>query len=284
LASRELSVAVIQYAPPVERDKALAEAMRRVRAAAGRGADVALLPEFFMGPYFCKTQDEQAFAGAAPWRTHSAIVEMASLARELEIVLPVSIFEKDGPHYFNSIVVIDADGTPLGVYRKSHIPDGPGYQEKFYFRPGNTGLRVWETRKGRLGVGICWDQWFPEMARAMTLAGAEILLYPTAIGSEPQDPTLDTAPRWRRAMLGHAVANVIPVCAANRIGDEAGQVFYGESFIAGCDGECLASLARGETGMALARLDLDAIERERAAWGFFRDRRPELYGPLTDLP
>jgi N-carbamoylputrescine amidase len=284
MGARELCVGVIQYAPSPRRDDALAEAIARVREAAERGADVALLPELFMGAYFCKSQDETRFAAAAPWRAHPAIVELAPLARELDVVLPVSIFEKDGPHYFNSVVMIDSDGTPLGVYRKSHIPDGPGYQEKFYFRPGNTGLRVWETRKGRLGVGICWDQWFPEVARAMTLAGADVLLYPTAIGSEPQDPALDTAARWRRAMVGHAVSNVIPVCAANRIGDEAGQVFYGESFIAGSDGACLAALGRGETGLALARLDLAAIERERAAWGFFRDRRPELYGALTQTP
>ena len=177
--------------------------------------------------------------------------------------------------------MLDADGSAMGVYRKSHIPDGPGYQEKFYFRPGDTGFRVWDTKKGRIGVGICWDQWFPEAARAMALMGADVLLYPTAIGAEPQDSTLDTAGRWRRAMLGHAVSNVIPVCAANRMGDEGGQVFYGTSFIADQTGEVVTDLGRTEEGVILATFDLDEVDRERAAWGFFRDRRPDLYGKLV---
>ena len=195
-------------------------------------------------------------------------------------MIPVSIYEKDGPAYYNSLVMLDADGTALGIYRKSHIPDGPGYQEKFYFRPGDTGFRVWDTQKGRIGVGICWDQWFPEAARAMTLMGADVLLYPTAIGAEPQDSALDTAGRWRRAMLGHAVSNVIPVCAANRMGDEDGQVFYGTSFIADQSGEVVTDLGRTEEGVIHATFDLDVVDRDRAAWGFFRDRRPDLYGSL----
>ncbi len=248
-----------------------------VRRAAGDGAHIILPPELFCDHYFCKTQDESAFALAYPAATHPAVLAMQRLARELEVVIPVSIFEQDGPEYFNSIVMLDADGSPLGVYRKSHIPDGPGYQEKFYFRPGDTGFKVWNTRYGHIGVGICWDQWFPEAARAMALKGADILLYPTAIGAEPQDPTLDTAARWRRAMVGHAVANVIPVVAANRVGDEDGQVFYGTSFIANQTGEIVAELDRTQSGHIVAVFDLDAIETERAAWGFFRDRRPEFY-------
>ena len=193
----------------------------------------------------------------------------------------MSIFERDGPHYYNSLVMVDADGAPLGVYRKSHIPDGPGYQEKYYFRPGDTGFRVWPTRHGRIGAGICWDQWFPEAARAMTLAGAEVLLYPTAIGSEPHDASLDTRDPWRRVMQGHAVANIIPVVAANRIGFEpgpgGGQSFYGSSFIADHRGDLVESLGRDEEGVLTHRFDLDFLHAHRAAWGFFRDRRTDLY-------
>jgi N-carbamoylputrescine amidase len=200
------------------------------------------------------------------------------------VVIPVSIFERDGPHYYNSLVMMDADGRPLGVYRKSHIPDGPGYQEKYYFRPGDTGFRVWDTRHGRVGVGICWDQWYPEAARAMALQGAEVLLYPTAIGSEPHDSSLDTRDPWRRVMQGHAVANVIPVAASNRIGHEpgpgGGQAFYGSSFIADHRGDLLADLDRQQEGVATATFDLDFLGTHRAAWGFFRDRRTDLYEAL----
>ncbi|WP_300377126.1 N-carbamoylputrescine amidase [Henriciella sp.] len=251
-----------------------------VREAAGKGADIILPPELFCDHYFCKVQDEKYFATAYPWAEHPAVEQLSVLAKELGVVIPVSIYEKDGPEYYNSIVIIDADGTPLGVYRKSHIPDGPGYMEKFYFRPGNTGFRVWETMKGRIGVGICWDQWFPEAARAMTLMGADILFYPTAIGSEPHDADLDTAARWRRAMQGHAVSNVIPVVAANRTGDEDGQIFYGTSFIADHAGEIVSELGRNEEGVIAAEFDLDFIDRHRAAWGFFRDRRTDLYDVL----
>jgi len=206
------------------------------------------------------------------------------IAAELGAVIPVSIFERDGPHYYNSVVMLDVDGRPLGVYRKSHIPDGPGYQEKYYFRPGDTGFRVWDTKVGRIGVGICWDQWYPEAARAMALMGAEVLLYPTAIGSEPHDASLDTRDPWRRVMQGHAVANVIPVAAANRIGFEpgpsGGQNFYGSSFIADHRGDLAASLERGEEGVLTAEFDLDFLQTHRAAWGFFRDRRTDLYGAL----
>ena len=213
-----------------------------------------------------------------------AIERFSRLAARLGVVLPVSFFEKDGPHYYNSLAMVDADGTVMGLYRKSHIPDGPGYEEKFYFRPGDTGFRSWPTRFGTVGVGICWDQWFPECARAMMLQGAELLLYPTAIGSEPHDPSLDTSGPWQRAMVGHAVSNVVPVAAANRIGDEDGQVFYGHSFVADHRGAIVSELGPGVEGVAAAAFDLDAVAKARAAFGFFRDRRPDLYGALAGQP
>ena len=272
-----VTVAALQLAFVDDEAANIRRVAEQIRMAADRGADIVLPPELFCGPYFCKAQEEAEFARAAPWRDHPAVTGLSAVAAELGVVIPVSIFEKDGPHYYNSVVMLDADGTPLGVYRKSHIPDGPGYQEKFYFRPGDTGFRVWDTQKGRLGVGICWDQWFPEAARSMALQGAELLLYPTAIGAEPQDPALDTSARWRRVMQGHAVANVIPVVAANRIGDEGGQTFYGTSFIADQAGEIVDALDRVTEGHLLSTFDFKAIEKERAAWGFFRDRRPDLY-------
>jgi len=280
--TRTLTVAAIQRAfAKGDMGENISRVAQSVRSAAEGGAEIILPPELFCDHYFCKTQEEHHFSSAYPWSEHPAVTAMQALARELDVVIPVSIFEKDGPEYYNSVVVIDADGTALGVYRKSHIPDGPGYQEKFYFRPGNTGFKVWPTQKGKIGVGICWDQWFPEAARAMALMGADVLLYPTAIGSEPQDAGLDTAARWRRAMQGHAVSNVIPVVAANRVGDEDGQTFYGTSFICDPIGEIVAELDRTEDGTITACFDLDEIDRERAAWGFFRDRRPDLYGPLS---
>ncbi len=278
---RTITLGVLQSALSDDAAKNIKRVGELVREAASRGADVILPSELFEGHYFCQTQDERNFTRAHAWRESPAVIAMSKLAKELGVVIPVSIFEKAGPAYYNSLVMIDADGAPLGVYRKSHIPDGPGYQEKFYFRPGDTGFRVWDTKKGRIGVGICWDQWFPEAARAMALQGADVLLYPTAIGSEPHDASLDTAARWRRAMLGHAVANVTPVAAANRVGDEGGQVFYGTSFISDHTGEILADLDRKEEGVLVAAVDMDEVERARAAWGFFRDRRTDLYGPLV---
>ncbi|MEO1174678.1 MAG: nitrilase-related carbon-nitrogen hydrolase, partial [Myxococcota bacterium] len=204
---------------------------------------------------------------------------LQDLSQRLGVVIPYSFFERAGAVHYNSLALIDADGSSLGLYRKSHIPDGPGYEEKFYFRPGETGFKVWPTRYGALGVGICWDQWFPEAARSMALLGAELLLYPTAIGSEPVSGE-DTKDPWQRVMIGHAVANSMPVIAANRIGDEGGQLFYGSSFIADATGEKVAELSRTDEGTILATFDLDALRARRAAWGFFRDRRPELYGPL----
>lgn len=285
---RKLTIAVIQAAFSEDLEANLATVERLTREGAGRGAQVILPPELFQGPYFCVRQEERWFAGAHPWREHPCVARLAPLAGELGVVIPISIFEREGPHFFNSLVMADADGALLGLYRKSHIPDGPGYQEKYYFRPGDTGFRVWATRFGRLGVGICWDQWYPEAARAMTLAGAEALLYPTAIGSEPHDPSLDTALPWRRAMQGHAVANVIPVAGANRTGFEpwpdypgGGQRFYGSSFICDHRGDLIANLSPDEEGVGLATFDLDFLDTHRAAWGFFRDRRPDLYGALT---
>lgn len=248
-----------------------------VREAAAQGAQVVLPSELFEGHYFCREEREECFTRARSATAHPTITHFQSLAEQLGVVIPVSFFEKAGPAYYNSVAIVDADGALLGVYRKSHIPDGPGYEEKFYFRPGNTGFKVWETRYGVLGVGICWDQWFPECARAMTLMGAELLLYPTAIGSEPHDPDLDTKDPWQRAMIGHAVSNVIPVIAANRIGTEEGQVFYGSSFIANHRGDKVAELGREQEGIITAKFDLNAIEQTRAAYGFFRDRRPDLY-------
>ncbi|RIJ30592.1 N-carbamoylputrescine amidase [Henriciella mobilis] len=280
--SRTLTVAALQASFSKDMQANIDKVSGLIRDAAAQGADVILPSELFCDHYFCKVQEEKFFATAYPWAEHPAVEQLSVLAKELGVVIPVSIYEKDGPEYYNSIVIVDADGTPLGVYRKSHIPDGPGYMEKFYFRPGNTGFRVWETMKGRLGVGICWDQWFPETARAMTLMGADILFYPTAIGSEPHDASLDTAARWRRAMQGHAVSNVIPVVAANRTGDEEGQVFYGTSFIADHAGEIVSELGRDEEGVITAEFDLDFLERHRAAWGFFRDRRTDLYDVLFD--
>lgn len=274
--SAPLNIAALQAGFGADMAENIKTVADLIEEAAGRGAKIILPPELFQGPYFCKTQDEAWFAHAYPALSHPCVTALAPLSKRLDVAIPVSIFEKDGPEYYNSIVMLDG-GEPLGVYRKSHIPDGPGYQEKFYFRPGDTGFKVWDTKHGRVGVGICWDQWFPEAARAMALLGAEILLYPTAIGSEPHDDSLDTAARWRRVMQGHAVANVMPVAAANRIGDEDGQVFYGTSFIADHAGEIVAELGREETGVITAEFDRDFLTRHRAAWGFFRDRRPEFY-------
>lgn len=252
-----------------------------VREAAAKGAKIILPPELFEGHYFCRTQDEDHFARALPADEHPAVLAMQSLAKELKVYIPTSFFEADGHHHYNSLAMIGDEGEVMGVYRKSHIPDGPGYSEKFYFRPGNTGFKVWKTRYGTIGVGICWDQWYPEAARAMMLMGADILLYPTAIGTEPHDPDLDTSRLWRRAMIGHAVSNVVPVVASNRIGTEGGQRFYGHSFICDERGDYLAEFGAEETGVLVATVDTTQAKKHRAAFGFFRDRRPDLYGRLT---
>lgn len=248
-----------------------------VRQAAEAGAQVVLMPELFSMPYFPQTQDDASFAWAAPALGHPLIGRFARLAKELEVVIPVSFFERSGPIYYNSVALVDADGAVLDVYRKAHIPAGPGYQEKFYFRPGDVPFRAHSTRYARIGVAICWDQWFPEVARAMALAGADVVLYPTAIGNEPAQPELNTLPLWRRAMQGHAVCNGIAVAAANRVGQEGELRFYGSSFVANPCGELVAELSESEEGVASALLDLSAMQKHRASFGFFRDRRPDLY-------
>ncbi|WP_448663272.1 N-carbamoylputrescine amidase [Sphingomonas sp. CJ20] len=281
----EITVGALQLAFTNDIDANIAAVSELVREAAGRGAQVVLPPELFEGEYFCRVEDEGLFATARPVESHPAVLAMQKLAAELQIHIPTSFFEADGPHHYNSLAMIGPDGTVAGVYRKSHIPDGPGYEEKFYFRPGNTGFKVWDGPQAaggaKLGVGICWDQWYPETARAMMLMGAQLLFFPTAIGNEPHDDSLDTARLWRRAMVGHAVSNVVPVIAANRVGTEHGQTFYGTSFIANERGDIVAELDRTETGVITATLDLDVVKRHRAAFGFFRDRRPELYGRLV---
>lgn len=280
-SERILKLAVIQESFSLNLETNLHQIQGRVREAAAQGAQVVLPPELFQGHYFCKKEVPEAFQLAFPVETHPGVEAMREVARAESVVIPTSIFEQDGPHYYNSLVLIREDGRIDGVYRKSHIPDGPGYEEKFYFRPGNTGFKVWPTPFGNLGVGICWDQWFPECARAMVLMGAEVLLYPTAIGSEPEEPDLDTSRMWIRAMQGHAVSNVIPVAAANRVGTEDDQVFYGSSFICDQRGDFVAHAGREEATVLLAELDLEQGRSDRAAFGFFRDRRPDLYGSLS---
>jgi N-carbamoylputrescine amidase len=280
--TRTLEIAAIQSALSDESETNLKRVTSWVREAAAVGAQVILPSELFEGHYFCREEREDWFARAHPVHDHPTVARFQKLAAELSVVIPVSFFEKSGPAFYNSVAVVDADGAVLGVYRKSHIPDGPGYEEKYYFRPGDTGFKVWNTRVGTLGIGICWDQWFPECARAMALMGAEVLLYPTAIGSEPYDAELDTKDPWQRAMIGHAVTNAIPVMAANRIGiegngTEGDLTFYGHSFIANHRGDKVAELGRAEEGIITATFDLDAIAEYRAGFGFFRDRRPDLY-------
>jgi N-carbamoylputrescine amidase len=258
-----------------------------IEEAAARGAQLVLPPELFSGPYFCREEDEALFTLARPTREHPSVIAMQALAEKLKVTIPTSFFERDGHHYYNTLAMIGPDGQIIGTYRKSHIPDGPGYEEKYYFRPGNTGFKVWDVpgedgAKVKVGVGICWDQWYPECARVMALLGAEVLLYPSAIGAEPYDASLDTSRMWRRAMIGHAVSNCMPVAAANRIGNEGGQTFYGHSFISDEWGDLLAEYGPEETGVLIARLDLARAARHRAGMGFFRDRRPQLYSRIVE--
>lgn len=285
---RPVTVAATQFACswdlPANADRA--EAL--VRQAAAEGAQVVLVQELFAAPYFCIEQHSKYFDLAAPLDGHPLVARFAALARELGVVIPVSFFERAGPAFFNSVATVDADGRVLGVYRKSHIPQGPGYEEKYYFSPGDTGFRVWETAYGRIGVGICWDQWFPECARAMALMGGEVLLYPTAIGSEPPAPGYDSQPHWEMVMRGHAAANILPVVASNRIGVEVAPekrevTFYGSSFIADHTGQVVAKADRVTEGILVHQFDLDAIASLRASWGLFRDRRPELYRAVGTL-
>jgi N-carbamoylputrescine amidase len=289
---RPVSVAAVQMACEWDREANLARAERLVRAAAARGAQIILLPELFETPYFCIEQDARHLGLARAADASPAVQRFSALARELGVVLPISFFERAGPAYFNSIAILDADGSNLGIYRKSHIPNGPGYQEKNYFSPGDTGFRVWQTRFARIGVGICWDQWFPETARVMALQGAELFLFPTAIGSEPP-PALPVESRehWQRAQQGHAAANLTPLIAANRYGLErsvqnpAGLYirFYGSSFIADATGAKVAEAPEEGEAILTHSFDLTAIAQLRDNWFVFRDRRPDLYGALTSL-
>ena len=278
----QITVAALQLALNADAGTNIAAVSDLVEQAARQGAQIVLPPELFEGPYFCKVEDEALFASARPVHEHASVLAMQKLAASLKVAIPTSFFERDGPHHYNSLAMIGPAGELMGVYRKSHIPDGPGYEEKYYFRPGNTGFRVWDVLGTRIGVGVCWDQWYPECARAMALMGAELLFYPTAIGSEPYDATLDTRHMWRRAMQGHSVSNCMPVIAANRIGVEDGQAFYGHSFITDEWGELVERFDGDETGVLLRRIDLAAAATHRAGMGFFRDRRPDLYGRLCD--
>ena len=281
-AANGLTIAALQLAlGSSDEAENIAAVAALVEAAAGQGAQVVLPPELFSGPYFCQVEDEALFARARPTAEHPSVKAMQALARSLKIAIPTSFFERDGQHYYNTMAMIGPDGAIMGTYRKSHIPDGPGYEEKYYFRPGNDGFKVWELFGHTLGVGICWDQWYPECARVMALLGAEVLLYPTAIGAEPYDAALDTSRMWRRAMQGHAVSNCMPVIAANRIGVEDGQRFYGHSFITDEWGDLVTQYGGDETGVLVARLDLARAAKHRAGMGFFRDRRPQLYGRIA---
>ena len=269
------------------RENNVATAERLVRQAASGGAGIILIPELFEGQYFCKEQEAVHHQRATSIEDNVTISHFQKVAAELKVVLPLSVYERAGNALFNTVVMVDADGSRMGVYRKSHIPDGPGYSEKFYFSPGDTGFRVWNTQRGRIGVGICWDQWFPEAARAMALQGAECILYPTAIGSEPQDPTWDSSRHWQRVMQGHAAANLIPVMAANRVGREVQNsteiTFYGSSFITDNTGALVAEAGRDSEEIIHATFDRSALSALRSSWGLFRDRRPELYGSLLTL-
>jgi N-carbamoylputrescine amidase len=282
-----LSLAAIQMAMSENTPDNVAKAEHYVRMAAAGGSRIILIPELFESEYFCKDLDAVHLKRALPLDDNPTITHFQELAKELNVVLPLSVFERAGNSLFNTVVMVDADGSRMGVYRKSHIPDGPGYTEKYFFSSGDTGFRVWNTQHGRVGVGICWDQWFPEAARAMALAGAQCIIYPTAIGSEPADPSWDSSRHWQRVMQGHAAANIIPVMAANRVGHEKGSTteitFYGSSFIADYTGEIVAEAGRDTEEVISAEFDVATIEALRTSWGLFRDRRPDLYGSLLSL-
>ena len=284
----KLTVAITQMASENDWKKNCDKAEALVRDAAKQGAQLILLQELFDGDYFCIEQHAKFFKNAHEIERHPSVARFAALAKELGVVLPVSVFERAGQAHYNTTVMVDASGSQLGIYRKSHIPDGRGYQEKFYFSPGDTGFKVWDTAVGRIGLGICWDQWFPECARAMALMGAEILLYPTAIGSEPPNPSYDSSSHWQNTMRGHAAANIMPLAASNRVGREVApdgraDIFYGRSFISDYQGEKLVEMDRVEEGVRLQSFDLAAIGELRRSWGVFRDRRPELYGGLLSI-
>ncbi|ATI47930.1 N-carbamoylputrescine amidase [Vibrio parahaemolyticus] len=285
--SKVVKFAALQLTKSWDLEENLAKAKKAIREAAQNGANVILPQELFAAPYFCKKQEAKYFELAEETVNSHLIQEMSALAKELGVVIPVSYFEKAGNTFFNSLVMIDADGTVLDNYRKSHIPDGPGYSEKYYFSPGDTGFKVWQTKFGKFGAGICWDQWFPELARSLALHGAEAIFYPTAIGSEPQDPTLDSRDHWQRTMQGHSAANLVPVIASNRVGTEIDDgietTFYGSSFITDHTGAKIAEAPREGETIIYAEIDLAATAKARHAWGLFRDRRPDLYTSVGKL-
>ncbi|EIJ6617178.1 N-carbamoylputrescine amidase [Vibrio parahaemolyticus] len=285
--SKVVKFAALQLTKSWDLEENLAKAKKAIREAAQNGANVILPQELFAAPYFCKKQEAKYFELAEETANSHLIQEMSTLAKELGVVIPVSYFEKAGNTFFNSLVMIDADGTVLDNYRKSHIPDGPGYSEKYYFSPGDTGFKVWQTKFGKFGAGICWDQWFPELARSLALHGAEAIFYPTAIGSEPQDPTLDSRDHWQRTMQGHSAANLVPVVASNRVGTEVDDgietTFYGSSFITDHTGAKIAEAPREGETIIYAEIDLAATAKARHAWGLFRDRRPDLYTSVGKL-
>ncbi|EGR9011598.1 N-carbamoylputrescine amidase [Vibrio parahaemolyticus] len=285
--SKVVKFAALQLMKSWDLEENLAKAKKAIREAAQNGANVILPQELFAAPYFCKKQEAKYFELAEETANSHLIQEMSALAKELGVVIPVSYFEKAGNTFFNSLVMIDADGTVLDNYRKSHIPDGPGYSEKYYFSPGDTGFKVWQTKFGKFGAGICWDQWFPELARSLALHGAEAIFYPTAIGSEPQDPTLDSRDHWQRTMQGHSAANLVPVIASNRVGIEVDDgietTFYGSSFITDHTGAKIAEAPREGETIIYAEIDLAATAKARHAWGLFRDRRPDLYTSVGKL-
>lgn len=279
-----VKVAAIQMQMSEDKKANIHKAEMMVRQAAHNHANIILLPELFSGHYFCKDMDQHYFSWAQECDGHPMIAHFSALAKELGIVLPLNYFEKAGEHYFNSLVMIDADGTVMENYRKTHIPDGPGYEEKFYFEPGDTGFNVWKTAFGNVGVGICWDQWFPETARCLTLMGADMIFYPTAIGSEPEIGG-DSASHWQRVQMGHSAANIIPVIVANRIGEEKGQsctlTFYGSSFITDHTGEKVATASRDQEEILYSEFDVQINRDYRHYWGLIRDRRPECYGIMV---
>lgn len=282
---RKVKVAATQMSCSPNTDENIAKADKLVREAARQGAQIILLQELFETPYFCQKEKSDYYVYATELEENAAIQHFRQVAKELKVVLPISFYEKKNNARYNSLAVIDADGEVLGRYRKSHIPDGPGYEEKFYFNPGDTGFKVWKTRYAKIGVGVCWDQWYPEAARCMALMGAELLFYPTAIGSEPQDGSIDSKDHWQMCMLGHAAANLVPVIASNRVGEETDEdssiTFYGSSFIAGPQGNKIAEANRTEETVLVAEFDLDQLETQRIEWGIFRDRRPDLYKIIT---
>jgi len=282
---RKVKVAATQMSCSTNIEENISKAEKLVREAAAQGAQIILLQELFETPYFCQKEKSDYYSYATELEHNKAVNHFKKIAKELQVVLPISFYEKKNYARYNSLAVIDADGEVLGKYRKSHIPDGPGYEEKFYFNPGDTGFKVWNTRYAKIGVGVCWDQWYPEAARCMALMGAELLFYPTAIGSEPQESAIDSKDHWQTCMLGHAASNLIPVIASNRIGTETDEdssiTFYGSSFIAGHQGNKIAEAGRTDEEVLTAEFDLDELEVGRIEWGIFRDRRPELYNMIA---